>query len=311
MALGLGLVIADDAVPQDRRGDRANVFDVGTELAVQRRVHFGAHDEVLRGARPGAPRQVRIDIGGGALPPGARLPHETDRVLQHVVGDGHPADELLEVLDFGTGDDRLHVRHRIGRRGLHDAQLLRVRRIIDPRVEHETVELGFRQRVRAFLFDRVLGREDEEGRRQRVVLAGHRHGALLHRFEQGGLRFGRRSVDLVCQHDVRKNRPLHEFELARLVEDLGADDVGGHQVGRELDAVEAEAERPRDGVDEEGFGQTRHTDQQHVAASKDRRGNFPDDVVLAYDDLPDFREQRPVFPIERFQRVLIRSVHEV
>jgi hypothetical protein len=40
---------------------------------------------------------------------------------------------------------------------------------------------------------------------------------FLHGFQQGGLRFGRRAVDLVGQHDVGKQRPPVELEkpLAR------------------------------------------------------------------------------------------------
>ena len=44
VSLGLGLVIADDAVPQDRRRHGLHILDVGTEFAVQRRIDFGAHD---------------------------------------------------------------------------------------------------------------------------------------------------------------------------------------------------------------------------------------------------------------------------
>ena len=46
------------------------------------------------------------------------------------------------------------------------------------------------------------------------MLAGNRDRALLHRFEEGGLRFGRRPVDLVGEDNVGKQRPLHEFKLA-------------------------------------------------------------------------------------------------
>ena len=38
--------------------------------------------------------------------------------------------------------------------------------------------------------------------------------ALLHRFEQGGLRLGRRAVDLVGQDDVGEDRAVQELEHA-------------------------------------------------------------------------------------------------
>ena len=70
---------------------------------------------------------------------------------------------------------------------------------------------------------------------------------LLHRFEQGGLGLGRRAVDLVGQHHVGEDRSLEEDETAPaglgvVLEDVGAGDVGRHQVGRELDALERQVQ---------------------------------------------------------------------
>ena len=50
---------------------------------------------------------------------------------------------------------------------LDDRQFLVGRRVIDDDVEHEPVELGLGQRVRAFLLDGVLRRQDEERLGQR------------------------------------------------------------------------------------------------------------------------------------------------
>ena len=47
-------------------------------------------------------------------------------------------------------------------------------RVIDLDVEHEAVELGFGQRIGAFLLDRVLRGEDEERLGQVVASAGRR-----------------------------------------------------------------------------------------------------------------------------------------
>jgi hypothetical protein len=67
-----------------------------------------------------------------------------------------------------------------------------------------------------------------------------RHLPLLHRLQQGGLGLGRGPVDLVGQQQVGEHRPRAEVEgAAALVKDRGAGDVGGHEVGRELDAAEA------------------------------------------------------------------------
>ena len=53
-------------------------------------------------------------------------------------------------------------------------------------------------------------------------------------------------------------------------DDLGAGDVRGHEVRRELDAVEAEIERAREGADHERLRETRHADEEAVAAREHR-----------------------------------------
>ena len=185
---------------------------------------------------------------------------------------------------------------------LHDVDFFVEGGVVDPRVEHEAVELGFGKGVGAFLFDGVLGREDEERSGQGVALAGGRHGAFLHGLQKGRLRFGRRSVDLVGEDDVGEQRAFHKLELARLVEDLGADDVAGHQVRGELDAVEAETEGLGDGVDEERFGETRNAHKQNVPACKNGGGDLADHLILSHDDLADFGEQGLVLGAERVKR---------
>src|SRR3989304_949426 len=63
-------------------------------------------------------------------------------------------------------------------------------------------------------------------------------------FEQRGLRARPGAVDLVGQHDLRHDRAWAELELAGLlVEHVHARDVGGQEVGRELEALERAAER--------------------------------------------------------------------
>ena len=107
-------------------------------------------------------------------------------------------------------DRRLHV----GRALPHDLLFLGVGRVIDLDQEQEAVELGLGQRVGAFLLDRVLRGQHEERVLHRVVGAADGRLAFLHRFEQGGLRLGRRAVDLVGQHDVGEDRPGQELEHA-------------------------------------------------------------------------------------------------
>ena len=140
-----------------------------------------------------------------------------------------------------------------------------------PELEQEPVELGLGQRIGALHLERVLRREHEERRLERVALAGDRHLLLLHRLEQRRLGLGRGAVDLVGEHDVREDRAGLEPEdalAALLDEDVGADDVRGHQVGRELDAVEGAVDDVRERAHEHRLAQARHALQQRVGVGE-------------------------------------------
>ena len=105
-----------------------------------------------------------------------------------------------------------------------------------------------------------------------------------------GLGFGRCPVDLVGQDQVGEDRTRNEPQLARaavpiLVEHLGAGDVAGHQVGRELDPVEFQRERLRQRVHHQGLGEAGHAFENAVAAGEDGDQELIDDLVLP-DDLP-------------------------
>jgi hypothetical protein len=99
-----------------------------------------------------------------------------------------------------------------------------------------------------------------------VRLAGDRHLALLHHLQQRALHLGRRAVDLVGQQQVGEHRPQRGAEVAGLlVVDARADQVGRHQVGRELDALELAAQRARQGLDRQRLGQPGHAFDQQMA----------------------------------------------
>ena len=91
--------------------------------------------------------------------------------------------------------------------------------------------------------------DHHERPRQRMGLAVGRHLPLAHRLQQGALRARRGPVDLVGQHDVGEDRAGTEDELLRLaVVQAAAGDVGGQQVGRELDAMELAGQAAGDGL---------------------------------------------------------------
>ena len=79
----------------------------------------------------------------------------------------------------------------------HDADFFLFGGILDVNLEHETIELSFRQGVGTFLFEGVLSRQDEEGRVKFEVFSASRHHLLLHGLQKGGLRLRWRPVDFV------------------------------------------------------------------------------------------------------------------
>ena len=70
---------------------------------------------------------------------------------------------------------------------------------------------------------------------------------------------------------------------AVLLDDLGAGDVGRHQVGRELNAAEVERQALGQRRDHQRLGQARHAFQDAVAAAEQRDQQLLDHLVLADD----------------------------
>ena len=109
---------------------------------------------------------------------------------------------------------------------LDDSNLLARGRIADHDLEHETVDLRFRQRVGAIGLDRVLGGEDQERLIDPERLLGDGDLSLLHHLEQRRLNLGGGPVDLVREKKVAEDRAQlgRKVSLAR-VEHPGSDQV--------------------------------------------------------------------------------------
>ena len=118
---------------------------------------------------------------------------------QDVVGREHRAERL----------DRL-----AGAVAREDLPLLGPDRVAHPQPDHEPVELALGQDVGPLELVRVLGREHDERRVERIGLPLDRDLAVAHRLEQGALGPRGRPVDLVGQDHVGEDRARLEDELA-------------------------------------------------------------------------------------------------
>src|SRR5207244_10436109 len=98
-----------------------------------------------------------------------------------------------------------------------------------------------------------------------------------------------RAVDLVTEDDVAEDRSLDEAQSSTagsllLVEQLRPGNVGGHQVGRELDALEIERKQLGNAGDHQRLGQAGHSLEDAVPLAEQGNQHLLEDLVLADDD---------------------------
>ncbi len=258
---------------------------------VQQCARLRGEHQRLAGARTGAPAHVLADFIGHAVagPAGA---HQLRDPAQQVVADVHVADMLLQCQHRFALHHPRHVAAGAAGGLRQDVVLFLLGGIVDADVQQEAVQLGFRQRVGAGLLQRVLRGQHEERRGQCVGGAGVADGAFLHGFQQRGLGLGRRAVELVGQQQVGEDRARLEAEMAVpgavvLLEQLGAQDVAGHQVRRELHATELQVQGLPQRAHQQRLAQTGHALQQAVAARQQADQQLFHHVLLADDRLAD------------------------
>jgi hypothetical protein len=190
-------------------------------------------------------------------------------------------------------------------RELQDRVLGMWRRVADLDMQQEPVELCFGERIRAVVLDRVLRRHHHEELGQRECRAADADLPLLHRFEQRGLHLRRRTIDLVGEHEVAKQRPRAEFERAGLcAEHFGASDVGRQQVGRELDAVKVGFEQLGERLDRGGLRKAGDAFDEDVSVAEQRDQQPLGQRELADDARIERRRDRG----EHFTRRSLRQV---
>src|SRR5688500_7419056 len=113
---------------------------------------------------------------------------------------------------------------------------------------------------------------------------------ILHRLEQCRLRLRGRSIDLVREQELTKNRPRHEGERGRLpIENARASNVARHQVRRELNALEPGPRHTSERARDERLSETGRAFEKRVSASDRSEEQTKDDLLLPNDDLRHLR----------------------
>jgi|GEM_PF-1445200 len=249
-------------------------------------VAAGQHRLCARGTHQrDAAARASADRDARPLPRGRHDPH---RVVDHFVIDG---DRRSGTLQFQQLAGTEHTRHlaqveiagsaAAGDRGHHALLVLQLR-VVDQHLQQEAVQLCFRQRVGAFLLQRVLRGQRHEGRRQGEGLALDGYLAFLHHFQQGRLGLGRGTVDLVGQQQVGEHRAAPDLEaLALRVVHRVAADVAGHQVGGELHAPVVQLQGLCQCAHQQGLAQPGHALDQHVATGQQRHQDLVQYIGLA------------------------------
>src|SRR4030095_13110995 len=100
------------------------------------------------------------------------------------------------------------------------------------------------------------------------------------------------AVDLVRQYDVGEHRTGPELELpGAVVVHLHAGDVGGEQVGGELDAAHRGADRAGHRLGQRGLADTGHVLDEEVPFREHAHQGGPNDLGLAPDERLDVAGQ--------------------
>ena len=245
-AFGFCFEIQNEAVPQGGGRDSFNVIEADIEAAVGEGADFAGEDQGLATARAASEPEILAGDWSGSISFWVSREDEAHGVIFYVGSDWDIANNLHQFDQRFSLQDLLHIGASASGCAGEDFGQFTSRWVADENFEKEAIELGFGQRVSAFLVNGVLRRHDEEGLDEFPYFTARRDAMLLHGFEEGGLRFGRGTVDFVGKDEVSEDGAVLELKFAASApcfhDDVGAENIGGHEVGSELNAVEREIE---------------------------------------------------------------------
>ena len=248
---------------------------------------------VEEGARPAQRRQGDARPGAGPLGQLWVVPgglHQTEDIVQYVLVDKHPAGLGAQLGQLGGVGGLPHLLHGVALQlAPEQVQLVPGLGIAQAQAQGEAVQLGVGQQLGAGGPRRVLGGDDQKGGGHRAGHAVHRHPALLHGLQQGGLGAAGGPVELIGQKQVAQQRAWLVLHLpGGLVVEGKAGEVGGHHIGGELDAVIFQPQGLRKGDGHGGLAHTGDVLQQDMAPGQDGYEDLDHDLILAHHGLLHF-----------------------
>ena len=153
--------------------------------------------------------------------------------------------------------------------------------------------MRFGQRISAFLLNRVLGGHYQKWLRQIERLLANGNLTFLHGFEQRALYLGRRTVYLVGQNEVGKNRTFfHRKFVCFLTVNQRTDDIGRQQVRRKLYATKVGIYQLRKGFDGQRFCQSGNAFEQNMTIRQKADEQRFDQMFLSDNGLIHAHHQR-------------------
>jgi len=289
---GFGFVGDGDAMAEDIHADAFDILGGDVAASLEKSVGFGSEGEGDRCAGGCAELDKIFDVdlvvfggSGGA--------DEVDDIILYLVVDVDVVDDFSGCEDVFWSDDGAGGGEVTGSgHEIEDLAFFASGGVTDLEFEHEAIDLGFGEGVGAFLFDGVLGGEDEERFLEGEGLFADGDLFFLHGFEEGALDFGGGTVDFVGKDEISEDGAFAGGEPAGLrVIDLSADDVGGQHVWGELEPGEFDADTVGEGFDGECFGESGDAFKEDMAVGEQADDEALDEVTLPDDDLADFGEE--------------------
>ena len=201
-AFGFAFEVEETSMSQSGEGDSFDVIRRDMVASIEHGHDLAAEDECLRGTRARAEAEEAVHDRWRELTFGVCREDHADCEVLDLLFDSDGAYRGLVCPDLFTVEYGRDLRFVAGGGAVEDLREFFAGRVADLQLEEETVELCFRKRVGAFLFDRVLRGHHEEGTVQLMSGSSDRHRMFLHRFEQGGLRLRGCSIDFVRQNDL-------------------------------------------------------------------------------------------------------------